>query len=71
MLEVAASVAIFAAEEGELETKCDSPAAREERLGRELHRLEGLLYSMREWREATSSERSRLLSELRQRCNPC
>lgn len=65
MLEVASSVVTMAAEDGELEPKRDSPAAREARLGQELHRLEGLLYSIGDWREASPPERTKILNELR------
>ncbi|WP_454700065.1 hypothetical protein [Arthrobacter humicola] len=65
MLEVAASVVIMAAEEGESEPERNSPAAREERLGQELHRLEGLLHGIAEWREVSPPERAEILNELR------
>ncbi|MGO4651131.1 hypothetical protein AB4068_05515 [Arthrobacter sp. 2RAF22] len=65
MLEVVASVAIVAAKEGELEPKRDSPADRGARLSQESCRLEGLLHGIGHWREASPSERSTILNELR------
>ncbi|MFE4198453.1 hypothetical protein ACFRJ9_21615 [Paenarthrobacter sp. NPDC056912] len=65
MLEVAASVVIMAAEEGQLEPKQDSPAAREARLGQERHRLEGLLYGIEEWRLSSPPQRVKLLEAMR------
>lgn len=65
MLGVAASVVNMASEEGALEVKQDSSAAREERLSQELRRLEGLLSGIEEWRLASPSERTRLLATMR------
>jgi hypothetical protein len=65
ILEVASSIVIMAAEAGELEPKRDSPAAREARLDQELQRLEALLYSIGNWREARPLERTKILNELR------
>lgn len=64
MLEAAASVVIMAAEEGETELKPDSPAEREARLGRELHRLEGLQIRIEEWRLSTPAERRKILDAM-------
>lgn len=65
MLKVASSEVIMAAEDGELKPQQDSPAAREARLGKELHKLEGLLYAIGDWREANPPERTKILNELR------
>ena len=65
MLEAVASVVIMASEDGEAELKPDSPATREARLGQELHRLEGLLYGIEEWRLSSPSERPKILETMR------
>ncbi|MFK0042411.1 hypothetical protein ACIQTW_21455 [Paenarthrobacter sp. NPDC090517] len=64
LLEIGAAVVISAAEEAELEPKMDSPAAREANLRLQVHRLDGLMLFIKEWRVAGPDDRRRMLDSM-------
>jgi len=64
MLEVVAAVVISAEEEAEIKPQKDSPDAREASLRSELHRLEGLLLLIQEWRASSSADRRLIVQSM-------